>query len=293
MMDVIGLGEAGCNIAECFKKYPQYNIYKIDVGVESDFDFINHYDDGSGRVNSYFNVPKQRNAEDYEHNAPDLTHFFKNLRDEVIFIVGGSGSISGMTLSVLSQLRDKKIFLLYVRPKLKSLSGDTKLLERATFGILQEYARSGLFDRICVVGNDTIANHIGNLPVIGYFDKINDMIATTLHFVNVFERTDHIYGSVEERVPSCRVETMGLLDPETSEEKPFYDLDMVREKSYFYAFRNDRLLNESDLIGKLEGQVEEKRDKWLTRISYRLYSTEYENNFGYFLSRTSKVQGEE
>ena len=86
---------------------------------------------------------------------------------------------------------------------------------------------------------------------------------------------------------------MGLLDPETSEEKPFYDLDMVREKSYFYAFRNDRLLNESDLIGKLEGQVEEKRDKWLTRISYRLYSTEYENNFGYFLSRTSKVQGEE
>ncbi len=43
-MDIIGLGEAGCNIAECFRKYPQYNIYKIDVGAVSDFDFINHYD---------------------------------------------------------------------------------------------------------------------------------------------------------------------------------------------------------------------------------------------------------
>jgi hypothetical protein len=108
-----------------------------------------------------------------------------------------------------------------VRPKLKNLSGNSKLLERATFGILQEYARSGLFDRICVVSNDTVASHIGNLPVIGYFDKINEMIATTLHFINVFERTDHVYGSVEERVPSCRIETIGLLDPETSEEKSF------------------------------------------------------------------------
>jgi hypothetical protein len=68
---------------------------------------------------------------------------------------------------------------------------------------------------------------------------------------------------------------------------------MVREKSYFYAFKKDRLLNESDLIGKLEGQVEEKREKWLTRTSYRLYSTEYEESFGYFLCRTSVVQGEQ
>ena len=33
-MNIIGLGEAGCNIAECFKGYPQYNIYKIDTGLK-------------------------------------------------------------------------------------------------------------------------------------------------------------------------------------------------------------------------------------------------------------------
>jgi hypothetical protein len=88
-MDIIGLGEAGCNIAECFRKYPQYSIYKIDVGEESDFDFINHYDDGSEAASRYFSVRKQNSAEDYERNAPDLTQFFRNLRDEVIFIVGG------------------------------------------------------------------------------------------------------------------------------------------------------------------------------------------------------------
>jgi cell division GTPase FtsZ len=36
-MNVIGLGQAGCNIADMLSEYPQYKIYKIDV--ESDFDF--------------------------------------------------------------------------------------------------------------------------------------------------------------------------------------------------------------------------------------------------------------
>ena len=32
---VIGLGAAGCNIADQFAKHPQYKVYKIDVGLES------------------------------------------------------------------------------------------------------------------------------------------------------------------------------------------------------------------------------------------------------------------
>ena len=38
-MNVIGLGSAGCGIADKFAQYPQYSIYKVDVGVNSDFDF--------------------------------------------------------------------------------------------------------------------------------------------------------------------------------------------------------------------------------------------------------------
>ena len=32
-MNIIGLGQAGCNIADAMAQYPQYNIYKIDVDV--------------------------------------------------------------------------------------------------------------------------------------------------------------------------------------------------------------------------------------------------------------------
>jgi len=277
-MDIIGLGEAGCNIAECFRKYPQYNIYKIDAGVSGE---------------NCFNVPTKKDAEEYEKNTPDLKEFFSNLSDEVIFIFAGSGAISGMSLAMLQQIKNKKVTVLYIRPGLRSLTGKKKLLERATFGILQQYARSGLLDGMHVVSNDVVAGVIGNLPVIGYFNKINDIIASTLHFINVFDRTKHVYGVMEDRDPVCRISTIGLLESETSEEKMFYDFDLIREKSYFYAFTQGRLLNESSLIEDIESQIEEKKEKWLTKISYRLYSTEYEDDFGYCLYRTSKVQGEE
>jgi len=277
-MDIIGLGEAGCNIAECFRKYPQYNIYKIDAGVSGE---------------NCFNVPTQKDAEEYEKNTPDLKEFFSNLSNEVIFIFAGSGAISGMSLAMLQQIKNKKDTVLYIRPGLRSLTGKKKLLERATFGILQQYARSGLLDGMHVVSNDVVAGVIGNLPVIGYFNKINDIIASTLHFINVFDRTKHVYGVMEDRDPVCRISTIGLLESETSEEKMFYDFDLIREKSYFYAFTQGRLLNESSLIEDIESQIEEKKEKWLTKISYRLYSTEYEDDFGYCLYRTSKVQGEE
>ena len=29
-MNIIGLGKAGCKIAELFKEYPQYTVFKID-----------------------------------------------------------------------------------------------------------------------------------------------------------------------------------------------------------------------------------------------------------------------
>ena len=121
-MDVIGLGEAGCNIAECFRKYPQYNIYKIDVGAE-----------GEG----CFNIPKQRSPEDYERSAPNLSSILSCVGPEVLFIIGGAGHISGMSLAILEQMRSKKVSVLYVRPNSKSLTGKKKLFERATFGILQ------------------------------------------------------------------------------------------------------------------------------------------------------------
>jgi hypothetical protein len=276
-MDIVGLGTAACNIVEAFSKYPQYTLYKIDT---------------EPREGNFFPIEAKSTPEEAESTVPDMTDFFANLGDEVMFFVVGSGMTSAVSLAILEQAKDKKITLFYIQPKLNNLTGTKKKLEKVAFGVLQQYARSGLIEEMVLVSNQKIANMIGNLPVIGYFTKINEMIASTVHFVNVFERTKHVYGILEEKENVCRISTVGLLDPASSEEKIFYDLDLVREKEYFYALSNDRLLSESNLVAEIEDNMQQKKENSLTKISYRLYSTEYETEFGYCRFRTSKVQGE-
>ena len=45
-------------------------------------------------------------------------------------------------------------------------------------------------------------------------------------------------------------------------------------------------------VAEIEESMQHKKENSLTKISYRLYSTEYETEFGYCRFRTSKVQGE-
>lgn len=276
-MDIVGLGTAACNIVEAFSKYPQYTLYKIDT---------------EPREGNFFPIEAKSTPEEAESAVPDMTDFFANLGDEVMFFVVGSGMTSAVSLAILEQAKDKKITLFYIQPKLNNLTGTKKKLEKVAFGVLQQYARSGLIDEIVLISNQKIANIIGNLPVIGYFTKINEMISSTIHFINVFERSKHVYGILEEKENVCRISTVGLLDPTNSEESVFYDLDLVREKEYFYALNNARLLSESSLVAEIENSMEQKKENSLTKISYRLYSTEYETEFGYCRFRTSKVQGE-
>ena len=64
-LNVIGLGAAGCNIAEKFNEYPQYSVYKIDVGLKG------------LKKNGIFDFPKQQEVEQYESNCPSFNNFFK------------------------------------------------------------------------------------------------------------------------------------------------------------------------------------------------------------------------
>lgn len=276
-MDIIGLGTAACNIVECFSKYPQYSLYKIDT---------------EERDGKFFRLKSSSTPEESEEVVPDMTDFFSDLGEEVMFFVVGSGLVSAASLAILQQIKHKKITLFYIQPKVNNLTGTKKKLERVAFGVLQQYARSGLIDEVVLISNQKIANMIGNLPVIGYFTKINEMISSTIHFINVFERSKHVYGILEEKENVCRISTIGLLDITNSEEKVFYDLDLVREKEYFYALSNSKLLSESNLVAEIEESMQHKKENSLTKISYRLYSTEYETEFGYCRFRTSKVQGE-
>ena len=52
MDTVIGLGKAGCAIADKFAEYPQYLTYKLDVGLK--------------RTKTTFGLKEHQKIEDYE-----------------------------------------------------------------------------------------------------------------------------------------------------------------------------------------------------------------------------------
>lgn len=73
--------------------------------------------------------------------------------DEVLFVCVGSSEITGCALKVLEEIKDKKITVLYIRPDLTFLNEKAKIQERIVYNIFQEYARSGLFEKIFLFDN--------------------------------------------------------------------------------------------------------------------------------------------
>ena len=107
MDTLIGLGQAGCNIVKKFSQYPQYECYYIDSDKREEENF--------------YQVERRGNCEQYENSDPSFDGFLDNVTDDVLFIVGGSGAIPGLSLRVLEKIRDKNINVLYIQP-------DTQLL---------------------------------------------------------------------------------------------------------------------------------------------------------------------
>ena len=274
METVIGLGSAGCNIADEFSKYPQYKIYKLDVGV-------------SGK-NCYY-LPKYHTPEEYEAHIGDLTKVFSGIEGDILFVVGGSGNVSGGALRMLEQLSHCTINVLYIQPKISLLGEKRQQQERLVYYVLQEYARSGLFEKLYLISNSHLEEVIGGVPVMGYYDKLNEMIVSTMHMINVYNHIDSVTDTFSEPYETARISTIGLFDFDTEENKSFFPLDNVREIRYYYAINKDKLKSEGDLFKRIKKQIKDNATDQ-TKVSYGIFATNYERDFAYTLSYSASIQ---
>tara|TARA_R100001079_G_scaffold59284_1_gene30343 strand:+ start:61 stop:924 length:864 start_codon:yes stop_codon:yes gene_type:complete len=271
METVIGLGSAGCNIADYFAQYPQYKVYKIDNGIY-----------GKG---CYF-LPKYDTPEEYEAHVDDMSNFLGSVSEEVLFILGGSGNVSGAALRILQQLRHCKINILYIEPDIDTLSGKRRLQERVTFYVLQEYARSGLFERLYLVSNPQLENILGDVPIIGYNDKLNNLVASTFHMINVYTNNDPIVKNYSEHRENTRISTIGISTLE-NEKNLFFFLDNVKEMRYYYAINRKKLETDGTLMRKITENVKKEKD---IDVSYGVYATDYPDDYVYCVANTSMIQ---
>jgi len=280
-MDIIGLGTPACKIAQAFSQYPQYgNIYKVDTDCE----------EVSEKNINCFSIPEQDNPEKYEANTPSFKKFFKKLDDEVLFIVTGSGKISGMSLTLLEQIKGKKITVLFIRPDPTLLSEKKKKLGRAVFGVLQEYTRSGIFNRMLIVDNAMAQKAMNKISIMNFFEKINEFIVSTIHMTNVYHRIGAVYENKLKVPDSCRIGTVGSYQMETSENKMMFDLDFPRHKRYFYCINNKKLNEDQDLIDVVSSQMKAEASSDEINVSFGVYATNYEDDYVYSVWYTNKIQ---
>ena len=164
--------------------------------------------------------------------------------------------------------------------------------ERLVFGVLQEYARSGVFDDIYIISNPDLDSVLGGAPIIGYHDKLNEIFSSTFHMINVFINTKPVIGKLEKPKETHRIVTIGIFDAKKDKEKMFFSLDNPREKCYIYGISEKKLKTDINLFKKIKEQVKSKVKEDLN-ITYAIFSTDYEYDLGYIIERTPHPQTQE
>ncbi len=276
MISVIGIGNAASKIAAKFKQTKNYNVYMLNSSME--------------RKSKYrFKLKSYETPEDYEKNIPDVRKFFDHVDDHVqVFIVGSSFS-SNYSLGILEQLKHKRVDVFYIQPDAELMTGIPKLLDKVVFSVLQQYARSGLLNSFTAISNVMIEKSIGNIPIKGYYEKLNDSIFSTVHYINYFNNAEPEIGMVAKPLEINRIRALGILNPKNLEEKWLYELDMERDLCYYLCINKDRLEKEGGLHKRIVDMLKEKPRNAFRRISYAIYETEH-HDFGLCVAHTNAIQ---
>jgi len=268
----VGLGNAGCSIAKAFSKFPEYETYGIDTDKDADI-----------------TIKKRDSHEEYDQHFPSLKRKLKFMNREVLVVVAGSGQISGGILRLLEQLKNNEVRVLYIQPDLELGSEIQKTQERIVRNVLQEYARSGMIESLWLLDNQQVEKSVGDVPIMGYYDVLNQAIVNTIHMINVFKNSDPVIGNFV--VPShlSRIATVGILDIEKEEEKWFYDLTNPRDVVYYYGINEEELREDGTLFKKIKNYVKSRVASGVN-VSYGVFQTTYEQKYCYCIKYTSMVQ---
>lgn len=276
MYTVIGLGGVGCKVARCFSSYSQYNVICVD----------NEQMDWKDKMV----IKIQPTPEAYEENFKTIPKKIKDdIKEDVIFVLSGCSTISSIALRFLYQIRDKKISVLYVRPELDLLDEKQSLQERLVFSVLQEYTRSGLLENIFLTSNAEMDKLVENASIKEYYPTMNNLIASIFHMVMVFDHQSPEVSNFSEISETRRVCTLGVLDIESGSESLLFPFTDPMDTRLYYGISKASLAEDQSLQRNIIKLIKDKNQE-LCKYSYGVYETQYESDFCYIKTYSSKVQ---
>ena len=276
---IVALGDSAIALCTEFENIAEYDCLKIT-------------DSNKDLENSFF-IRKPEKVEDYEAELNrGLISKLNKLQKNIIFIVSGSDLVSSMSLVILEKLKSKKsnIEVLYIKTELDFLPERNKLHERMVRNVLQEYTRSGLLDKMCLVDTTVVESMCQDLTILNRSQQVNFRIAYCYHSLDQYKNIKPITSSSCEISKICRIFTIGYGPVASQEKKLFFPLKEEREVLYYFAINEDKLASEKNLFRTLTDPIRSKDDNLKTM--FLIYETEFQEDYVFFESYTPFVQND-
>ena len=283
MDKVIGIGATGCGVADEFVSYPEYRIYKINSNLES-----------RGNFHSHLSIRPQKNMQEYEEqfDAIDAEAYLESIQpnDEILFVVGGGEPISGISLSLLEQIKSASISVLYIAPDLEVCTQSQKRDHKIALGVLQEYARSGALERIFLVSRPRVEKLIGDVPVSRYEKTINHFIAYVVAMINYYDHVSPVMSNRSSLLPISRVATFLVSSLEEDSQVSFlYPMQTWQEEQYYYGIPAADLEEDSQLTRQIKEHAKRSSDPEVN-TSFSVYSTTFEDRMVLGVAYSKDIQ---
>jgi hypothetical protein len=245
MAVIIGLGRDGTGIADGFKKYPEYQIYKIGTEVE------NHP--------ANLTIDHHPDMQSYEENfdQASATKYLRGISktDEVFFILAGDDPICGLTLMLLEVIRESNTTVIYIRPDRRTTSLLQRRDDRIVFGVLQEYARSGMVSRLMILEKSRVEDRVGDVSISDYEKSIHDFISYIIAMTNYFDHTDPVLTTRVAQDKLSRVGTYGILSIDQDSPTFFADITDEQYVHYYYGIPETSLNEDPGLMRRIRSQT--------------------------------------
>ena len=254
---MVGLGEAGKNIVKLFK--PHTKNYKIIVLDENSV------------------IQKQDCVEKYDEQPVKLNQKGLKSHTEAMLFVCGSGKIAGSTLRLLEALKAFKTTVVYIVPDLEFSSERERMRHRVHFGVLQEYARSGMIEEMIILDNNTMLSMAGSGTVKKYYEKVNYFIYSTFQNLLYCMHTQPDFGKLHQKKDISRISTIGV-GKLSGVEKFLFSLDNITETCYNINIDEEDLDNNENIIPMCQEIIRENKDK-NRDTSYAIWKSSDDNHF--------------
>lgn len=276
---VVGLGKFGCGVADQFRQYPEYKVFRISSDLS---------------IKNSFYIQPEKNIEEYENNFDDMEAnlFFKRFAkdEEVIFILQGGDPVTGATLSILEKIKHARVTILYIKPDKDVSSVIQKRDDKIVYNVLQEYTRSGLLNKMFILEKSRVEEMIGDVPISEYEKSIHHFISYIPAMINYFENAGSILETKMAPLEISRLATYGLASLDKNIDIRFlFPMQGESSAHFYFGIPDEVLATDNKLMQKIKSQVK-RFSKDGVDTGFSVHSTELDGVIVLCAFYSSKIQ---